>query len=416
MFKIPSNVSYRDLLIVVLAIIVSFTGTTAYRLSIPAVAFYSRSVLESTMLQIGALTAAFFITRASSSAIIGVLIDKGIKPKYIAPLCFAIHATVLYLYTYAPSWIYIIILRALQGWLNGFAWVSIQYMLGASVPSSIRGRVYSLYFSIGGLGTFAGNALYSLIYQQDISLTLHRAVIISSTLMILTAIFTIFFAKASSDIAMSSISKKSMAKKHEVTINHKPRSFILYILISVVSIRFYSSLLYGDIIYVYIVEALKLNPGLVTLLIGSIDVISMIMSFAISWVADRLSDVLALRVITITLVSGAILFCIMNIGTVIFGLTLASMASRSFTPIIRRIAMTYTTSRGTAIGLVNAFGNAASALGSIAIGRLLDIFYISVIVLMNIPVTISIGLVTSISLLGILPSSIQLMRNLWTHQ
>ena len=164
----------------------AFLGTAAYRLSVPAVAFFAREALGSTMLQLGLLTLSFFAARAVTALLTGRLADKGLRVGLAAAACFLIHAFVIMAYGLARSWIHVLLLRAVQGALNGVAWTAVQIALGASVRHEVRGRAFSIYFFSGSLGSFAGNAIYSCLAR----LPLQQLMFVSAAFLGLTAAST----------------------------------------------------------------------------------------------------------------------------------------------------------------------------------------------------------------------------------
>ena len=232
-------------------IVTAYTGTFAFKLSMPAVAFYAKNILEASMLGIGMLTSSFFIARATIAILAGALTDK-IKTKilFLSATGFILNAFVVELYPYIASLPWLLFLRFLQGVLNGFAWVPIQAVLGLLVEKNIRGRVYSVYFILGTLGSFTGNTVYSFLTSKPLSYILG----ISSTLFLVSGLQVLgsklllrgkTVLVASSDIKRNTV-KKGLAGGISTVF------LVLPLLLIVFTSNMFGSFLKGDLIYVYL--------------------------------------------------------------------------------------------------------------------------------------------------------------------
>ncbi|MCD6340616.1 MAG: MFS transporter, partial [Desulfurococcales archaeon] len=181
----------RDYLAVGLMIVLAFVGTVAFRVSMPAVAFYTRSILEASALGVGLLTSAFFAARAIFAVVSGGLADKyGYRVLYFSAAAFLLNAAIVKLYAAASSLPEVLLIRFMQGVFNGIAWVPVQAVLGRLVPKPVRGRVYSIYFALGSLGGMAGNAIYAELAEAPIAAVLTVSAIsfaASSALVLATA-------------------------------------------------------------------------------------------------------------------------------------------------------------------------------------------------------------------------------------
>ncbi len=54
----------------------AFTGALAFRLSTPAIAFYTRDILNTSMAYISVISASFIMTRSFSAVFGGLLLEK----------------------------------------------------------------------------------------------------------------------------------------------------------------------------------------------------------------------------------------------------------------------------------------------------------------------------------------------------
>lgn len=80
---------------IVLLILPAFIGTAAFRVSIPAIAFYAREVLSASAFSIGLLTSAFFATRVIAAVLAGILSSKTLQ--YLVTISFVINGFIVLL-------------------------------------------------------------------------------------------------------------------------------------------------------------------------------------------------------------------------------------------------------------------------------------------------------------------------------
>ncbi|OYT44436.1 MAG: hypothetical protein B6U85_10035 [Desulfurococcales archaeon ex4484_42] len=357
---------------VALLVLLAFVGTTAFRVSIPAIAFYAREVLSASAFSVGLLTSMFFAARAVASVLAGFL--SGRAGKFLLSLIittsFIINGFIVLLYGLVESIVWLLAVRLCQGFLNGIAWVLVQYVLGISVSENIRGRIYAVYFALGSLGSVLGNFIYSLISRQELTLSL----IVSSTMYVLSGIIAL--------VAVRTLSIKSEIKRTHSNLSFKDverastygfmASAILLLLI-VLGISAFSSIVRGDLIYIYLSESFSLSKSYVAELVGITGLGSLIGAYLISWLSDKCGNVLALRVSSLLGALGSILLNVRLGGAAITGLLLFYIASSSVMPVSRRAAITEFKLSGLILGVVNAVGNLGSVAGSAIAGYLYDL-------------------------------------------
>ncbi len=357
---------------VTLLVLLAFVGTTAFRVSVPAIAFYAREVLSAPAFSVGFLTSIFFAARAVASLLAGFL--SGRAGKFLLSLIitasFVINGFIVLLYGLVKSVAWLLTVRLCQGFLNGTAWVLVQYVLGISVSENIRGRVYAVYFALGSLGSVLGNFIYSLISEQELTLSL----IVSSTMYVLSGIIAL--------VAMKTLSIKSEIKRTHSNLDLKGVecastygfmvSAILLLLI-VLGISTFSSIVRGDLIYIYLSESLSLSKSYVAKLVGIASLGSLMGAYLISWLSDKYGNVLALRVSSLLGALGSILLSVRLGEAAITGLSLFYIASSSVVSVSRRAAITEFKLGGLVLGIVNAVGNLGSVTGSAIAGYLYDL-------------------------------------------
>ncbi|MCD6357115.1 MAG: hypothetical protein DRJ96_08095 [Thermoprotei archaeon] len=340
----------------------AFVGTAAFRVSIPAVAYYVREELSGAMAEVGLLTSAFFTARAAAALLAGRALEAGARTALLASLCFAVNAAVAQLYMLSSTWLAASLLKLVQGILNGLAWVSIQYALGLSVEARLRGRAYSVYFAMGSLGSMMGNVIYSILGEGG----MWKALTASSLLFVATAV-------TAAMVPEPPAARKVKAKRSSPPPATGVGGLNIQVLTAIASIRAASALIGGDLIYVYLREACGASRQAVALVVGLCDVAGIAASFAISWVADRGRDLAAMALASVSALSGGVLFAVRSPLTLLAGYALFAIGARSLTPLTRRVATTYAEMKGMAVGAVNAVGNFSTALSSPLIGGLLDV-------------------------------------------
>jgi len=378
---------------VILIFILAFLGSLAFRLSLPAIAFYSRIELEASALFIGLLTSIFFIARALSAILSGKLTDK-YKHKiiYLVSASFLIHSLVIYLYWYTTDISQVLILRFFQGCLNGLAWIPIQSLLGIIVKPSIRARVYAIYFMLGAMGVMTGNLIYSFMANYPLIYILS----LSSIFLILSSVMAFMIKPGIVGITVKGRSEKVYGK---ISLEFS----ILLLLAIVFSTGMFNSIVRGDLIYIYMKEGLNLSKASVAQYIAIASLIGLVIGYAISWIADKLGSLLSLRIATIILLSGSLTLSILINWASFIALTLVYVGTSSIVPIARKIGVGYKGVEATLIGLINALANVGNVIGSALAGYLYDIIpnYIEIlsmkisllIPIMAIPIVIAVILI-----------------------
>ncbi len=388
-----------------LTFVLSFVGTMAFRISMPAIAFFTRKVLEASALSVGLLTSSFFTARATFSIITGSLADKfGRKIIYGASLCFILNGLVVQLYALAESVPAVLGVRFLQGILNGVSWVSVQFVLGKSVNESIRGRVYAIYFALGTLGIATGNILYSILSNYPMVYILN----ISSVLFAIASILTLVIG-----LLLKGGTPLSIKKAKKTATMSKPGKLGLIkavpLMVVVLGTTFFSSMVRGDLIYIYINEAFNVTKATAAEVVAFSSLIALVGGYILSWVSDSFGDFFALKITLTIAVIGSIIMGANVFTVAIMGLVLFYIANSGILPISRRIAVTHYKLGGTTLGLINASGNIGAVLGASVIGYLYDIFNRSSVIILGAKLTIFV-LLSSSTLIASLIISLLLLK------
>ncbi len=363
--RVHARVTQRLLLLFALA----FTGTLAFRISMPAIAFHVRSVLEASAFGVGLLTAVFFAARATFAVIAGRIYDKyGSRASIVATVCFALNAVAAYSYLLGDSLAWMLLVRGVQGALNGLAWVLVQAMLGDAAEESFRGRAFSIYFTCGSLGIMAGNALYAMLASKPLTIVL--------------GVSSLFFC-VSALLAFAAGRKTGVARRSREIVKGEARSrsggrarivmgATLLLLAIVLGTAMYNSIAKGDLVYVLFKEIHGIQRSTVAWIISVSTLASMLAGYLISWVSDRISTLWALRMSATISLAGCLLMSTGSLPVSAIGLAFFYAGTSGILPVTRRIATTYYKMKGTVLGLVNAAGNIGNIAGSMIAGCLYD--------------------------------------------
>jgi len=341
-----------------ICIALALLGTLAFRIQHPAISFYAREILHASALDIGLLTASFMIARAISSIVAGWVYRYRSIAKLLPATCFVANAVVALVYMYVRDVASMILLRAVQGILNGLAWVTIQVVLGEAAPRNLRATLYSIYFAVGSMGIALANYVYSCLSAVSVDPTKLSLAISSLT----------FVAAALLALLMPYVEPR----KKEGISSRGSLGLALSIMLFSFSISLAISFPVSEVVYIYVKEVFSMSKSSVTAMLATAMLVATIIGLILSMVADRLSEKLSLMIVAVLMVSGVVAALIDVVYAMAIALTLLLSISRASISISRRIAVSRLGPRG--VGYVNAANNIGSVVGSITIGMLYDAF------------------------------------------
>ncbi len=393
------NQSRLASVLVILA--VSFTGTAAFRVSIPAVSLYARGALEATALGVGMLTSAFFFSRALSAVFVGGVADKyGFRVTFLTSACFALNALAVQLYGLSGSIAWFAMIRLVQGGSQRVGWVSVQYVLGRLAPKDVRGRAFAVYFAAGTLGVVAGNALYSSLSNAPLTTTLTASSLLFLTASALTLVLSYIVKGVRAGVVAS------VARGPEAT-SPTPGLGLVTIIPLTVVVAGYSmvgSVVGGDLTYVYIKESLGIPKYVVADAVAASSIAALAGTYCLSWLSDRVGDRASLRLSVVVGLAGAFMMSLHSLPLVIAGRALATVGGSAVMSVSRKVAVTYYGRKGVAVGVINATGNAGKVLGSLVAGHLYDLMTGCTLTLSMFPTSCFMLAMTSLLLIPLLAS------------
>lgn len=345
----------RRLAGIALLIISAFTGTIAFRLATPAIAFYTRDILKASMFAVSLVSMSFVLARAFSSVLGGLILEKGKKLVYLGAFAMMGNALAVQVYPLTSSWFQVVGIKLLNGFLNGISWPMAQFVIAVTTPKEIRARVTAVYFFFGSIASLLGN----YIYAYTVNLGLGGQMWISSGFFVLTGLIML--------VSYFLLYERITPKKKNTAGGERPRfnskSVLIIASLMAVIVAFTS----GEITYVYVSEALGLSKERTAVLLGWMGFLSALLSYFVSWIADVRSEVGIIKLTAFLAGISPLLASIKTAPTVFLGIFLALFAFQSFRPISRKVLASHHRS-SLAIGGINAVQNLSTFAGGMLFG------------------------------------------------
>ncbi|MCD6523734.1 MAG: MFS transporter [Thermococcus sp.] len=374
----------RRLIGIVLLIISAFTGTIAFRLATPAIAFYTRDVLKASMFAVSLVSMSFVLARAFSSILGGLVLERGKKLVYLGALAMMGNALAVHLYPLTSSWLQVVGIKLLNGFLNGLSWPMAQFVIAVATPREIRARVTAVYFFFGSIASLLGNYVYAF----TVKLGLAGQMWIASAFFVLTGLIMLLSYYLLYDEITPKRKKTPGGEKPSLD----PRKVLAIASLMAVIVAFTS----GEITYVYVSEVLRMSKERTAVLLGWTGFLSSLLSYFVSWAADVRSEARMVKLTSLMAAVSPLLAAIKTAPTVFLGIFLALFAFQSFRPISRKVLASYHRS-SLAIGGVNAVQNLSTFLGGMLFGVAYSLG------------EVSIGVTFNLALLAFLPFSLGLV-------
>ncbi|BAD85736.1 predicted permease, major facilitator superfamily [Thermococcus kodakarensis KOD1] len=359
----------RRLAGIVLLVLSAFTGTLAFRLATPAIAFYTRDTLSASMLAVSIVSMSFVLARAFSSVFGGLLLEKRKSILHIGGIAMMGNALAVHLYPLTSNWIQVAGIKLLNGFLNGLSWPMAQFVVAVAAPQEIRARVTAVYFFFGSIASLLGN----YVYAYTIDLGLSGQMWVSSVFFVLTGLIMIIAYILLNDWVAPKREKKSSQRP-----SLDPRKVLVIASLMAVIVAFTS----GEITYVYVSEALGLEKATTATLLGWVGFFASLLSYFSSWFADKVSEVGMVKLTAVLAGISPILAAVKTSFTVFLGIFLALFGFQSFRPISRKVLASYHRS-SLAIGGVNGVQNLSTFIGGVFFGLVYSIGEIHIGVTLN---------------------------------
>ena len=340
---------------IALLIVSAFTGTLAFRLATPAIAFYTRDVLNASMLSVSIVSMSFVLARAFSSVFGGLMLERGKKLVYVGAVAMMLNGLAVQLYPLTSTWVQVAGIKLLNGFLNGLGWPMAQFVIAVTTPDEIRARVTSVYFFFGSIASLLGNYVYAYTAGWGFSSQMW----LSSAFFLLTGLIMV----GSYALLSGWIVPKRKAPRGTEKPSLDPRRILIIASLMAVIVAFTS----GEITYIYVSETLGLDKATTATLVGWAGFLAALLSYGVSWMADMGSERGTVVLTSILAAVSPLLAAVKTAPTVFLGIFLALFAFQSFRPISRKVLASYHRS-SLAIGGVNGVQNLSTFVGGMLFG------------------------------------------------
>jgi len=144
----------------------------AFGLFLPILPLYAKH-LGANGLDVGILTSSFMLTRAIVGSYAGKLSDIMGRKKIILLGTF-LYGFLSVLYVFPDNWIWLAVIRAIQGIASGAVWPVSEALIIDSVHPDKRARAISIFIIASNIGWIGGPVLGGSISQIGISSLRHR--------------------------------------------------------------------------------------------------------------------------------------------------------------------------------------------------------------------------------------------------
>ncbi len=363
---------------ITLLVVSAFTGTLAFRLATPAIAFYTKDVLKASMFYISAVSMSFVLSRALFSVTGTLGVEKRKELIYAGAMAMMGNAIAVHFYPLTTSWAQVAGIKAINGALNGMSWPIAQFVIATTSPKRIGARVTSIYFLFGSVATLLGNYTYAYTVRSGMpfQMTLSSVFFISTGVLMLVSYRLLY------DLIEP---KRERASVSPVRIDASK----LMTMASIMAVI--AAFTSGEITYVYVSEALDMGRTETAVILGWTGFTAALLSYTSSWAADVWSDTGIIKVSAILMALAPALAAVKTGPTVMAGIFMALLASRSFRPISRKILVGYRHS-SLAVGGINSVQNLSTFVGGMMFGLAYSLGE------MNLGVTLSLAFVVFLPL------------------
>ncbi|MEB3860778.1 MAG: MFS transporter [Desulfurococcales archaeon] len=348
----------RTPLILVMAAVVLVSVATG--LARPAIAFYTRYSLESTMLATASLTSSFMLGRMLTSIVSGVASELAPGRQWLlASIPAALAGLVVYIIPNTGSPGLVIGLMAVWGLLGGLTWPTVQIAV-AEMAGGRSGTVLSVYFALGTIGVSAGNWLFG-----HLDLGYGEVVKLGALLMVPPALL-IGVALAMHPPSVRARSARSLAGRLRSRI-------VAWVLLVTLALGLLNGLL-REYFYIYSHEVYGLSREALGSLLGVAGVAAFLAGLASGALADRVGIPPALAVVTLIAAAGSVLLGLPHGSTLLLGLgfVLASVGVRASMPLTRNRNLLPGAGGAAVVGLSNAALNLGVLVSPLVAGFLYE--------------------------------------------
>ena len=296
----------------------------------PALTYYSRYELYASATQVSSLTTGFMIARALVAPTIGYLGDVYVKVRGYAVKYGLLGAVLVSLaYYYTSSFMVLMALYSLHGFIYGIVWPTVQTLVGTIASPKDKGKCMTLYFTFGGLGLSLGYKIYGTLNIPD------KMLFILGT-----------FSYIIASIALSLTTNYGL-KVNDLRFNVKSefrfrgmiagRGTLWILLVSLMS-GYILGLMY-EFLFLYLREVHDVGKELLGNMLLTASIIGTFLNIPIGFIADKYSiKHVLVWIITLAIIGSLILSLRLNVYFVILAVVLLVVSGRVILPLTRSLA------------------------------------------------------------------------------
>lgn len=338
-----------------------FAAAVAAGIARPAIAYYVKYDIGSTMLAAAGLTSGFMAGRALASLASGVLSEVFPRYRWLVILVgLAISGLILYeVIPSSRSASTVIVAMGVWGIVSGFIWPSLQ-IVTSELGGSRSGTAMAIYFALGGLGISIGNWYFGyskLSYAQLIEVS--GLAMGFSGLLLAYASYGIY-KRVTSDV-------KSAVKR-------VLDPLILWVILSAFTLGFLSGIL-REYFYIYVHEVYGLSKDS----LGELLLVSGLMSVVGGLIAGGLADRIGIaRSLYLVLIVSSI--SSIGLGLPFLGILIVSVAYvgantgvRASMPLTRNAALAGDVGGSLMVGTSNTASSLGMMTGPLVAGLLYEV-------------------------------------------
>ncbi|MCE4602551.1 MAG: MFS transporter [Desulfurococcales archaeon] len=347
----------RPLLLIMAA---AFLVSVATGLARPAIAFYTRYSLESTMLATASLTSSFMLGRMLTSVVSGLASELAPGRKWLlASLPAALAGLVVYVIPSIDRAGLVVALMAVWGLLGGLTWPTVQIVV-AEMAGGRSGAALSIYFALGTIGISTGNWLFG-----HLDLGYGEVARLGALLMVPPALLI--------GIALGMHPPGDGGRSARALAGRLRSRLVAWVLLVSLALGMLNGLL-REYFYIYSHEVYGLSREALGTLLGLAGLAAFIAGLASGALADRVGIPPVLAVVTLAAAIGSMLLGLPHGSTLFLGLgfVLASMGVRASMPLTRNRNLLPGTGGAAVVGLSNAALNLGVLVSPLVAGFLYE--------------------------------------------
>ncbi len=353
---------------ILLLYFLAFAGTVGFGILSPLIPVYARE-LGATGFLVGLVSSVFMIARASSAFLSGNILSRynlsrAASIRLLAPIMGLMPA----MYSAFALYWFILVVRAVQGVVNGLVWPSAQFLTLKNASDKKKTRTITLYYLLGNGGSILSTLMLTvliIVIEKFSGLkgsAQYPSIFILTSILMIPAVVSVFFIKDDGE--------DTLTNKKDSGIEKNSSLLYLYITAFIVGGILTSS---RSIVILFLNEYFHQELKNITFIYFIANLASFPFIYAVSHIVDRVGEKKVMP--TVIILSGIALFVLSfthNLYIFIVCLVVLFIGLKSFTPVSRSIIKEKGKDLSKSIGHINGIQNAGSIIGPLIAGLSYD--------------------------------------------